>query len=105
VTLSRKGTRQITVDGVRYRWHLRGRPTYDQGLAWSPLTFVVELAEASGAVLMVEMDGAHPSNWISAPSANVTPVVVERAIRSALGQGWTPARPGPLHRLSFTASP
>lgn len=31
MALVRKGSRLITVDGVTYRWRLRGRPTYDQG--------------------------------------------------------------------------
>ena len=38
MALVRKGSRQIVVDGTAYRWRLRGRPTYSQGLAWSPCT-------------------------------------------------------------------
>ncbi|SCK10016.1 hypothetical protein YUWDRAFT_00455 [Streptomyces sp. AmelKG-D3] len=44
MALIRKGSRQIVVDGTAYRWRLRGRPTYFQGLAWSPCTFAVEHA-------------------------------------------------------------
>lgn len=42
MALVRKGSRRIVVDGTVYRWRLRGRPTYFQGLAWSPCTFAVE---------------------------------------------------------------
>lgn len=37
-----QGSRLITVDGTAYRWRLRGRSTYLQGLAWAPCTFAVE---------------------------------------------------------------
>ncbi|XIE81532.1 hypothetical protein AB6O49_34030 [Streptomyces sp. SBR177] len=45
MALVRKGSRRITVDGVTYRWRLRGRPTYAQGMTWSPLTYAVDHAE------------------------------------------------------------
>jgi hypothetical protein len=48
VALVRKGSRRIVVDGTVYRWRLRGRPTYDQGLAKSPCTFAVEHADTPG---------------------------------------------------------
>jgi hypothetical protein len=105
VTLPSKGSREITIDGVRYRWLVRRRPTYHQGLAWSPLTFVVEQAESSGARLIVSMGAAHPSNWVAARSVAVTPGIVEEAVRSALSRGWVPARPGPPHRLDSSAPP
>lgn len=34
MALVRKGARRIVVDGTAYRWRLRRRPTYCQGLAW-----------------------------------------------------------------------
>jgi hypothetical protein len=46
VALVRKGCRQIVVDGVTYRWHVRRKPTYSQGNGWTPLTFAVEDATA-----------------------------------------------------------
>jgi hypothetical protein len=48
MALVRKGSRRIVVDGTVYRWRLRGRPTYFQGLAWSPCTFAVEHADTPG---------------------------------------------------------
>jgi hypothetical protein len=39
-----QGSRRIAVDGLVFRWLVRGRPTYCQALGWSPLTFVAELA-------------------------------------------------------------
>ncbi|TXS41315.1 hypothetical protein EAO75_41800 [Streptomyces sp. uw30] len=48
MTLVRKGSRRIVVDGTAYRWRMRGRPAYVQGLAWSPCTFAVEHADTPG---------------------------------------------------------
>lgn len=42
MALVKKGSRLITVNGTTYRWRLRGRPTYGQGVVQSPLTFAVE---------------------------------------------------------------
>jgi hypothetical protein len=99
MTLARKGTRSISVDGVAFRWKVRGKPTYAQGLGWSPLCFVAELAEGAGARLVVELPVAHPSNWLLLPSASVTPGLVTASIRSALTDGWQPDRPGPVFRV------
>lgn len=64
MALVRKGSRRIVVDGMTYRWRLRGRPTYFQGLAWSPCTFAVEHVATPGTTLVVTTDQPHPSNWI-----------------------------------------
>lgn len=64
MALVRKRSRLIVVDGTAYRWRLRGRPTYFQGLAWSPCTFAVEHADTPGTTLVVTTDQPHPSNWI-----------------------------------------
>jgi hypothetical protein len=101
MTLPTKGSRAITVDGVRFRWRVRARPTYIQGMAWTPLSFVVQQADGCGAMLIVAMDAAHPSNWVSAPGAVVTPAIVEKAVQEALRSGWAPTRPGPPRHLGI----
>ncbi|SNT29714.1 hypothetical protein SAMN05421812_104326 [Asanoa hainanensis] len=95
MTLAVKGSRRITVDGVSYRWLVRGRPTYCQGLGWTPLTFVVGHAERTGAVLVASMPCAHPSNWIGLPSQPVLPGTVASCVRRAVTDGWQPGQPGP----------
>ncbi|MEV6822723.1 hypothetical protein AB0M72_28655 [Nocardiopsis dassonvillei] len=102
MTLVRKGSRSITVDGTDYRWRVRHRPTYAQALCESPMTFAVELAEAPGQTLVVATQHPHPESWLSvAPPVAVTPGVVSTAIRSALAQGWSPASPGPAHHMKL----
>ncbi|MFG2573257.1 hypothetical protein [Streptomyces sp. NPDC048481] len=108
MALVRKGSRRIDVDGTLYRWRLRGRPTYSQGLAWSPCTFAVEHADTPGATLVVTTDQPHPSNWIGREAEPVLPSGVAAAVRLALREGWTPTVPGSAFHLDqsagFTAS-
>ncbi|OXM47546.1 hypothetical protein CFP75_23905 [Amycolatopsis alba DSM 44262] len=94
MALVKKGSRSITVDGAAYRWRVRGRPTYDQGLGWSPLAYAVELADAPGTTLVVITDQPHPSNWRGIQARPVLPAHVAEAIRAARLKGWTPEQPG-----------
>lgn len=103
MTLVRKGSRRIVVDGTAYRWRLRGRPTYFQGLVWSPCTFAVEHAETPGAVLMVTTDQPHTSNWINRKAEPVLPSGVAAAIRLALREGWAPTTPGSAFHIDTSA--
>jgi hypothetical protein len=104
MTLARKGSRQITVGSVEYRWKVRGRPTYDQGMGWSALTFVVEQVRPSGSRLVVSLPCAHPSNWLGLPSAPVLPRTVASAITLGLENGWQPSKPGPAFLLALDES-
>ncbi|GHJ27099.1 hypothetical protein TPA0910_15320 [Streptomyces hygroscopicus subsp. sporocinereus] len=103
MALVRKGARRIVVDGTPYRWRLRGRPTYDQGMAWSPCTFAVEHEDSPGATLVVTTDQPHPSNWIGREAKPVLPSVVAEAVRLALRAGWRPTAPGRPFRLDCSA--
>ncbi|QNE18633.1 hypothetical protein F1D05_12835 [Kribbella qitaiheensis] len=102
MALVKKGSRAIVVDGVMYRWRLRGRPTYSQGLCWSPCTFAVEHAEDPGSTLAVTTNQPHPSNWIGQAPKAVLPSDVARAIRLALERGWTPMNSGSPFALDLS---
>ncbi|MCQ9132654.1 hypothetical protein [Streptomyces hilarionis] len=103
MALVRKGSRGIVVDGTAYRWRLRGRPTYFQGLAWSPCTFAVEYADTPGMTLVVTTDQPHSSNWIGREPVPVLPSGVAAAVRLALREGWTPTAHGSPFRLDQSA--
>ncbi|MGW5638612.1 hypothetical protein [Streptomyces sp. NPDC003832] len=103
MALVKKGSRLITVDGTTYRWRLRGRPTYDQGLVRSPLTYAVEHADASGTTLLVTTNQPHLSNWFGTQGGPILPGQVADSIRTALSDGWTPEDPGPPFRLDQSA--
>ncbi|WP_326783467.1 hypothetical protein [Streptomyces sp. NBC_00151] len=98
MALVKKGSRLITVDGTTYRWRLRGRPTYDQGLVHSPLAYAVEHAETPGTTLVITTNQPHPSNWFGSQGSPVLPARVADNIRTALTAGWMPENPGsPFH--------
>jgi hypothetical protein len=98
MALNRKGSRRIVVDGSAYRWRMRKKPTYSQGLCWSPCTYAVEHAGRPGAVLVVTTDQPRADNWVGRQGNPVRPADVARAVRVALVRGWTPELPGsPFH--------
>ncbi|MET8643998.1 hypothetical protein ACWEQ2_28525 [Streptomyces sp. NPDC004096] len=98
MTLGRKGSRRISVDGTDYRWRLRRRPTYSQALCWSPCTCAVEHADRPGTTLVVTTNQPHMGNWCAREATSVHPSDVANAIRCALRQGWVPAQAGsPFH--------
>ncbi|MDT7842106.1 hypothetical protein [Streptomyces justiciae] len=105
MALGRKGARRIVVDGTAYRWRLRRRPTYFQGLAWTPCTFAVEHADSSGPgrTLVVTTDQPHLSNWIGREGQPILPSDVARAIEHALREGWTPTSRGATFHLDLSA--
>ncbi|MEV4940622.1 hypothetical protein [Streptomyces zaomyceticus] len=103
MALVKKGSRLITVDGTTYRWRLRGRPTYDQGLVRSPLAYAVEHAEAPGTTLVVTTDQPHLSNWYGAQGSPILPGQVTDSIRTALNDSWTPESPGSSFHLDQSA--
>ncbi|WIY03286.1 hypothetical protein QRX60_05335 [Amycolatopsis mongoliensis] len=95
MTLARKGSRHITVDGTDYRWTVRPQPTYSQGLG-ATMTFAVELAEHPGATLVVDTGRPRPDNWLHLPTEPVRPAEVADGIRAAPARGFAfTARPAP----------
>ncbi|MGW2152287.1 hypothetical protein [Nonomuraea sp. NPDC001699] len=101
MTMPKKGSRLITVDGTAFRWRVSHRPA-SRGDSPSPLTFVVERDENPGRVLRVSLPCARPDNWEGARTIAIRPPLVAGCVRRALGQGWLPARPGPAFTLPVT---
>jgi hypothetical protein len=103
MALGGKGSRRIVVAGVSYRWRLRRKPTYGQGLCQSPCTYAVEHAERPGTTLVVTTNQPHTGNWLGRPGNPVLPSDVAGAITAALRQGWVPTRAGSPFRLDQSA--
>lgn len=100
MSLPAKGSRRLTVDGAEYRWRVRRRPTADQRTGRTPLLLAIARADGAGASLVVRLCQAHPSNTARLRGEAVTPGVVAAWIRTGIGQGWRPDRPGPQVLLS-----
>ncbi|MFD4996008.1 hypothetical protein [Streptomyces buecherae] len=105
MALNSKGSRRITVDGIEYRWRIRRKPSYAQGLCWTPMTYAVEAVSGSqpGTTLIVTSGQAHPSNWVGVDTESIRPAHVAASIREARDQGWEPARGGPPFPLDRSA--
>lgn len=104
MALARRDSRRIVVGGRGYRWKVRHRPTYCQGNGWTPLMFVVELAERPASRLVVRLPVARPDNWLDLPGGVVTPALVAQCIADALATGWDPARPGPARVVELSGT-
>ena len=102
MAIARKGSRRIIVDSIPYRWIVRPRPTYDQALAQTGMSFAVDLENGGLTTLLVKLNVLRPDNWMNVDFVPITPVVVERAIRQALTTGWNPIDRGGAFELTCT---
>ena len=82
MSLAKKGTRHITINGSRFRW--RVAPNDVEGMA------IVVVSAASPAQRMI--------TWVDHGNI-ISPWLVRRVVVQALSAGWSPERPGP--ELSF----
>ena len=83
MAIPKKGSRLIVVDGDRYRWRIRQKPSRSQSDYGCNMTFAVEHFDKSGATKVVEMLRAHPM----CSGKQTVPVVlsdVEYSIRQAI---------------------
>ncbi len=90
MSLPRKGSRRIEVDGKEFIWLIRKKPTYTQGVAEGPMTVAIQAAEGR-SVLTVDLKVSRPDNWISPHETQVTPEMVREMVRAAMKDGWLPA--------------
>lgn len=98
MTLPRKGSRKLRVDGENYRWTIRRRPTYCEANEWSKLSAAVELFDQPTSVLLIEFPFFRPDSWVSMDGGQVTPAMIEESIRDAIRDGWNPRTPGPVFK-------
>ncbi|MGS2640880.1 hypothetical protein [Streptosporangium sp. G12] len=102
MTIPKKGSRLISVDGIAYRWRIRHKPTYCQANSWGPLTYAVEPAEGRGRVLLVELPCSRPDAWYGERTMTVRPALVAATIRRALDRGWDPSQAGSAFTINLT---
>ncbi|MBR7833448.1 hypothetical protein KDL01_09235 [Actinospica durhamensis] len=96
MTLTAKGLRSVTVDGVRYRWRM--------GRGW-PSAFAVDLPGRAGSVLLATIPGGPQTDWCrDGVGLVVTRAVVPVVIRIALDGGWKPAARGPAFHVEVPFS-
>lgn len=79
MTIPRKKSRRITVDGIVYRWRAQRNSCY----RGNTTGFFVQIDEKPSTALIDVF-------WGEYGYSSVTPELVEKAIRDALSRGWDP---------------
>ena len=96
MSIPKKGTRKIIVDGEAFLWLIRRQPTYTQECFYGGnLRVAVEHAEQPGSVLVILTDLPHPQGLVSKQEVKpIIPSDVAQWIRQAVQLGWQPMRSG-----------
>lgn len=95
MTIPKKGSRLITVNGVKYRWLIRKKATYSQvdyGIGF--LHVAVDLNENPGTTLVIFSNHKHPNDFATEKIIAITPVIVSTWILEAINLGWQPNTKG-----------
>ncbi|WP_086933395.1 hypothetical protein [Agarilytica rhodophyticola] len=95
MSLPRKGSRVINVEGISYRWLVRARPTYTQACQDGYMVAAVEQENVKGSTLSIKFKWQRPDVAINIHPNSVTPKLVESCIKSAISEGWRRSEPGP----------
>ena len=102
MAIPKRGSRNIVVNGEPYRWYMRRKPSYGQGLCEGFMSFAIEHADVNGSTLLVTLPQYHPRNWMGAEIVSIIPANVEAYIQTALARGWQPQKPGKTFALDMT---
>lgn len=92
------------VEGIAYRWLVRPKPTYCQGLTWGSASFTAELESSGKSTLIVTLDMPRPDNWVGEQGFVITPSLVAQAIKKALECGWKPKSKGNAYQLTLSVA-
>ena len=84
MSITKKGSRRIVVDGTVYRWVIRRKPSRGQADYAEPLTFAVVQENIRGSLLHVKMNAARYDIMHDVPHSVFSPKTVAAAIRKAL---------------------
>jgi hypothetical protein len=102
MSIPRKGSRTVSHGDHGYRWHVRRKPTYRQGVVEASMKVAIERVGANaGLVLRVDLRVSRPDNWIAAHQTALTPRVVRQIIASALNDGWNPEVSGSAFEYEY----
>lgn len=100
MAIPKKGSRKIVVDGIEYRWRIRWKPSYGQGIGESNLTAVVELYENPQSTLVITFPWLRLDALVGVAEETVMPKMIKNCIKNALAQGWNPNKKGKTFKLN-----
>jgi hypothetical protein len=103
MSIPKKGTRKILVDGEPFIWLIRRQASNMQAdYGCGKLHVAVEHAENSGSVLVIITDRPHPQDCLRSNKViPVKPSDVAQWIRQAMQLGWQPMRSGITFRVQI----
>lgn len=99
MSLSKKNSREINVEGQKFRWTIS--PKENQ------IIFVAESSETKGQKIEVTIDSDINRFWVEFPNVDtlnlkvITPKDAVNIITQALHSGWTPKDKGPSLSFEF----
>jgi len=82
MSITKKGSRKITVNETEYRWSIRRKPTYAEAVDDYNLSAVVELYDNPRSKLMITFPFVRPDSWISPNKNAVKPSDIEDCINA-----------------------
>lgn len=101
MSIPKKGSRKIVVDGSEYVWLIRSKPTYTQDFQEGEMRAAIELSEGKGTTLIVSFPYARPDASLKSKIFSVTPKVIESCIKQAIKQGWEPNQQGAAFEFKY----
>ena len=90
MSLPKKGSRTIEVEGSTYLWRIRKKPTYSQDLGTPMLVAIQRIKPHALSVLVVNCAVSRPDNVLSPHQTGITPAMVSEMIGQAIAAGWRP---------------
>jgi hypothetical protein len=103
MSIPKRGTRKIIVDGERFLWLIRRQATYTQECFYGEnLHVAIEHSEKPGSVLVILTDRHHPQGLNRTNEVKpVIPYDVAQWIRQALQLGWQFRRSGNTFKVQI----
>ena len=101
MAITKKGSRTIVVDGIKFLWKLRKTTTMDLE-CWAGCHVTVQHKDRDGSILQVYFPQHHPTvaSRYSLEVVSILPSQVADAINIAIKNGWQPTVPGPIYSIS-----
>lgn len=100
MSIPRKGSRKIVIQGEEFRWLVRRKATSSQvDYGSGKIHVAIEHGQEKGATLHVETDRPHPKDWSTLKVEPITPLDVSRWVLLAIQKGWRPKAAGATYKI------
>ena len=101
MSIPKKGSRKIVVDGEEYIWLIRSKPTYTQECQEGLMHAAIELNQKQTSVLSITFSFQRPDSLVSNETNAITPSVIRSCIHGAIRKGWQPNKKGSAFQYNY----